>query len=135
MEIIKDVYIMLPGELENDIPVVHKVDIKIVRVVGNDNKYAIGNYELDGKIYEITYYLDKPFFTTYAYIINDDTISKLNRQINLYTSKDLMLFNYERILNSIESLLLNKQIELEESIKAIRKQKELLYTKGENLFK
>lgn len=135
MEIIKDVYIMLPGELENDIPVVHKVDVKIVRVVGNDNKYAIGNYELDGKIYEITYYLDKPFFTTYAYIINGDTISKLNRQINLYTSKDLMLFNYERILNSIESLLLNKQIELEESIKAIRKQKELLYTKGENLFK
>jgi hypothetical protein len=46
-----------------------------------------------------------------------------------------MLFNYERILNGIESLLLNKQIELEESIKAIRKQKELLYTKGENLFK
>lgn len=135
MEIIKDVYIMLPGELENDIPVVHKVDVKIVRVVGNDNKYAIGNYELDGKIYEITYYLDKPFFTTYAYIINGDTISKLNHQINLYTSKDLMLFNYERILNSIESLLLNKQIELEESIKAIRKQKELLYTKGENLFK
>ena len=126
---------MLTGELENDIPVVHKVDVKIVRVVGNDNKYAIGNYELDGKIYEITYYLDKPFFTTYAYIINGDTISKLNHQINLYTSKDLMLFNYERILNSIESLLLNKQIELEESIKAIRKQKELLYTKGENLFK
>jgi hypothetical protein len=135
METIKDVYIMLPGKLENDIPVVHKVDIKIVRIVGNDNKYAIANYELDGKIYEITYYLDKPFFTTHAYVINGDTISKLNHQINLYTSKDLMLSNYERILNSIESLLLNKQIELEESIKAIRKQKELLYTKGENLFK
>ena len=46
-----------------------------------------------------------------------------------------MLLNYERVLNSIESLLLNKQIELDESIKAIKKQKELLYTKGENLFK
>ena len=135
MEIIKNVYVMTPGELENGIPVVNKVDIKIVRVVGNDNKYAIANYELDGKIYEITYYLDKPFFTTHAYVINGDTVSKLNRQINIYTSKDLMLLNYERVLNSIESLLLNKQIELDDSIKAIKKQKELLYTKGENLFK
>lgn len=133
-EIIKDLYIMMPGKMENDLPKVIKTDIEIIRNIGKDNKYAIARYTRDNCIYEFTYYYNKPFFTSFVYHINNDVCSKLTNQIIIYTSKDIMLIDYERTLNRIESILINKKIELEESINSIIKQKELLSLKGENIF-
>ena len=55
-EIIKDLYIMMPGKMENDLPKVIKTDIEIIRNIGKDNKYAIARYTRDNCIYEFTYY-------------------------------------------------------------------------------
>ena len=122
--------------MENSIPKVIKVDLEIIRKF-NDGKYGIARYSFDKHKYEFTYYYDKPFFTSQIYLLNeyDEYIKPSHYSITVYTNKEIMLLDYGRILNSIESLLLNKKFELEESINSIREQKELLYTKGENLFK
>ena len=134
-EVIKDIYIMLPTVMENSLPKVIKVDLKVRKKL-NNGKWSIVRYIYDNITYEFTYYYDKPYFTTYIYMVNDynEYVKKRNYTANVYVDKETLLMHYESTLSFIESSLNEKMELLKDSIKKILKQKHLYYTLGEKIF-
>lgn len=134
-EVIKDIYIMLPGIMENSLPKVIKVDLEVRKKL-NNGKCSIVRYTHDNITYEFTYYYDKPYFITYIYVVNDynEYIKPRNYTANVYISKENLLMHYENTLSLIESSLNEKMELLKDSIKKIEEQKHLYYTLGEKIF-
>ena len=134
-EVIKDIYIMLPGIMENSLPKVIKVDLEVRKKL-NNGKCSIVRYTYDNITYEFTYYYDKPYFITYIYVVNDynEYIKPHNYTANVYIDKETLLMHYESTLSLIESSLNEKMELLKDSIKKIEEQKHLYYTLGEKIF-
>ena len=134
-EVIKDIYIMLPGIMENSLPKVIKVDLEVRKKL-NNGKCSIVRYTYDNITYEFTYYYDKPYFITYIYVVNDynEYIKPRNYTANVYIDKETLLMHYESTLSLIESSLNEKMELLKDSIKKIEEQKHLYYTLGEKIF-
>lgn len=134
-EVIKDIYIMLPGIMENSLPKVIKVDLEVRKKL-NNGKCSIVRYTYDNITYEFTYYYDKPYFITYIYVVNDynEYIKLHNYTANVYIDKETLLMHYENTLSLIESSLNEKMELLKDSIKKIEEQKHLYYTLGEKIF-
>ena len=134
-EVIKDIYIMLPGIMENSLPKVIKVDLEVRKKL-NNGKCSIVRYTYDNITYEFTYYYDKPYFITYIYVVNDynEYIKPHNYTANVYIDKETLLMHYENTLSLIESSLNEKMELLKDSIKKIEEQKHLYYTLGEKIF-
>lgn len=134
-EVIKDIYIMLPGIMENSLPKVIKVNLEVRKKL-NNGKCSIVRYTYDNITYEFTYYYDKPYFITYIYVVNDynEYIKPHNYTANVYIDKETLLMHYENTLSLIESSLNEKMELLKDSIKKIEEQKHLYYTLGEKIF-
>ena len=134
-EVIEDIYIMLPGIMENSLPKVIKVDLEVRKKL-NNGKCSIVRYTYDNITYEFTYYYDKPYFITYIYVVNDynEYIKPHNYTANVYIDKETLLMHYESTLSLIESSLNEKMELLKDSIKKIEEQKHLYYTLGEKIF-
>ena len=134
-EVIKDIYIMLPGIMENSLPKVIKVDLEVRKKL-NNGKCSIVRYTHDNITYEFTYYYDKPYFITYIYVVNDynEYIKPHNYTANVYIDKETLLMHYESTLSLIESSLNEKMELLKDSIKKIEEQKHLYYTLGKKIF-
>ena len=134
-EVIKDIYIMLPGIMENSLPKVIKVDLEVRKKL-NNGKCSIVRYIHDNITYEFTYYYDKPYFITYIYVVNDynEYVKPHNYTANVYIDKETLLMHYESTLSLIESSLNEKMELLKDSIKKIEEQKHLYYTLGEKIF-
>ena len=134
-EVIKDIYIMLPGIMENSLPKVIKVDLEVRKKL-NNGKCSMVRYTYDNITYEFTYYYDKPYFITYIYVVNDynEYIKPHNYTANVYIDKETLLMHYESTLSLIESSLNEKMELLKDSIKKIEEQKHLYYTFGEKIF-
>ena len=134
-EVIKDIYIMLPGIMENSLPKVIKVDLEVRKKL-NNGKCSIVRYIHDNITYEFTYYYDKPYFITYIYVVNDynEYVKPHNYTANVYIDKETLLMHYESTLSLIESALNEKMELLKDSIKKIEEQKHLYYTFGEKIF-
>lgn len=134
-EVIKDIYIMLPGIMENSLPKVIKVDLEVRKKL-NNGKCSIVRYTYDNITYEFTYYYDKPYFITYIYVVNNynEYIKPHNYTANVYIDKETLLMHYESTLSLIESSLNEKMELLKDSIKKIEEQKHLYYTLGEKIF-
>lgn len=134
-EVIKDIYIMLPGIMENSLPKVIKVNLEVRKKL-NNGKCSIVRYTYDNITYEFTYYYDKPYFITYIYVVNDynEYIKPHNYTANVYIDKETLLMHYESTLSLIESSLNEKMELLKDSIKKIEEQKHLYYTLGEKIF-
>lgn len=135
MEVIKDIYIMLPSIMENSLPKVIKVDLEVRRKLTNC-KCAIVRYTYDNVSYEFTYSYDKPYFTTYIYMLNghNEYVKPRDYTANVYVDKETLLMHYESTLNFIETTLNEKMELLKDSIKKITEQKHLYYTLGEKIF-
>ena len=133
-EVIKDIYIMLPGIMENSLPKVIKVDLEVRKKL-NNGKCSIVRYTYDNITYEFSYYYDKPYFITYIYVVNDyNEYIPRNYTANVYIDKENLLMHYENTLSLIESSLNEKMELLKDSIKKIEEQKHLYYTLGEKIF-
>ena len=134
-EVIKDIYIMLPGIMENSLPKVIKVDLEVRKKL-NNGKCSMVRYTYDNITYEFTYYYDKPYFITYIYVVNDynEYVKPHNYTANVYIDKETLLMHYESTLSLIESSLNEKMELLKDSIKKIEEQKHLYYTLGEKIF-
>ena len=133
-EVIKDIYIMLPGIMENSLPKVIKVDLEVRKKL-NNGKCSMVRYTHDNITYEFTYYYDKPYFITYIYVVNDyNEYIPRNYTANVYIDKETLLMHYKNTLSLIESSLNEKMELLKDSIKKIEEQKHLYYTFGEKIF-
>lgn len=135
MEVIKDIYIMLPSIMENSLPKVIKVDLEVRRKL-NNRDFAIVRYTHDNATYEFTYYYDKPYFTTYIYMLNNhnEYVKPRDYTVNVYVDKETLLMHYESTLNFIETTLNEKMELLKNSIKEIQEQKHLYYKLGDKIF-
>lgn len=69
-----------------------------------------------------------------AYICKNDNDCIANTNIIFAFNKDIILKYYEEKLNEIENVLEEDKIKLEESIKAVKDQQEVLHNNPEKLF-